>query len=243
VEDLSLPAQDIVQSREYKRTEARLRELFETIRVGPKRGALFPTPYEVFTKHCRDFYDKWREAQSISRILRELKTRVEYPNSKAEAMTKMLAYMGLVESIGVTLIDMVLIVLIANKREVHTRGPSTKHVTSFEQLGKLDLSYKMDFLKAEDIPLFAVFINREIRNVIAHLKFFVDGNGKIWRRTKRRSYPIDIDDAIAKFWEGVEAIEGIFEKIRLLEYLEKVQRRSSASLSSSFKVGKVNTTS
>lgn len=41
---------------------------------------------------------------------------------------KLLVYLGLVESLGVTLLNVTLVLLIASGEEVHTRGPYTKHV-------------------------------------------------------------------------------------------------------------------
>jgi len=211
---------EIMRSKGYRETEKKLQELFENIMTGPKRGAFFPTPYEAFRKHCKDFYLKWKETQNVSRILRYLKTRVSYPDKRIESMSKMLAYMGLIESLGVILIDMVLILLIANKREVHTRRPFIKHVATFDELANLDLKDKLDFLGTEGIHLFNEFINRDVRNDIAHLKFSISDSGEIQKRTRRGPKSINIDDEISKFWEGVDAIENIFKEIGLLGFVE-----------------------
>ena len=61
--------------------------------------------------------------------------------------------MGLVESLGVNLIDMVLMLLVANGREIHMKYP-IKHVESFEDLNKITLADKLDLLKDYKITLF-----------------------------------------------------------------------------------------
>ncbi len=209
--------QPIYESMEYRKAEAKLRTLFEPVKF-PRPGGETPTSHKLFLDHCKEFYNKWKEAQNISNILKNLKTEITYNDEKVKSMSKMLAYMGLVESLGVTLIEMVLFLLIINKREIHTRGHLIKHVTNFEELGQLDLSDKIEFLKSEGISLFNLFINREVRNIIAHLKFTINGSGEIRRKSNHSL--IDIDNFISKFWEGVNAIERIFTDIGLICFLE-----------------------
>lgn len=178
----------------------------------------FHPHYADFKQNCQEFKEKWEEAQKVSKILRGLKTRTRYPSLEYESMSKMLVYLGLVESLGVALADIVLILLIANEREVHTRGPLTKHVTKARELEKIDLAYKLDFLEDEGLDLFRKFINRDVRNHIAHLKFTIQDNGEI---RKRDGSPIDIDVNISRFWGGVDILMLVFEDIRLLKWLEK----------------------
>lgn len=176
----------------------------------------FHPHYADFQKNCQEFREKWGEARKVSRLLRGLKT-ADYPSLEYESMSKMLSYLGLVESLGVALADAVLILLIANEREVHTRGPMTKHVTKTRELEKIDLAYKLDFLEDEGLDLFARFIDRDVRNHIAHLKFTIQNNGKI---KKRDGSPINIDRNISRFWDGVDTLMLVFEDIGLLKWFE-----------------------
>jgi hypothetical protein len=125
----------------------------------------------------------------------------------------------LVESLGVTLADMVLILLIANEKEVHIRRPFTRHATRADELERLELVYKLDFIKSEGIGLFSKFINRGLRNDIAHLNFKIQEDGVIKRKNGQKT-PIDIDKAISTFWQGVNNLESLFKEIGYMKELK-----------------------
>lgn len=173
-----------------------------------------PTRYEIFKKNCKEFREKWEEAQKVSETLRDIKTvqELQHLPPKSQSMVKLLAYLGLVESLGVTLSDMVLILLIANEKEVHTRWPIAKHAATTSELEEINLAYKLDFLKAEGFGLFKKFINRKLRNKIAHLEFRILDNGEIRKKDKKQTR-IDIDKEISKFWSGVDTLKLVFEDI------------------------------
>jgi len=59
----------------------------------------------------------------MSDILRDLKATgvLGMLQPEARSMNKMLVYLGLVESLGVALIDTVLFLLVANGEEIHTK--------------------------------------------------------------------------------------------------------------------------
>jgi hypothetical protein len=171
-----------------------------------------------FKQNCKELGYKWEDAQKVSKILRGLKT-ARYMSREYESMSKMLAYLGLVESLGVAISDISLILLIANGKEVHTRGPMTKHVTKARQLDEIDLAYKIDFLKDEGLD-FGKFIDRDVRNHVAHLRFTIQEDGRIVRRD---GSPIDINAAITKFWTGVDTFMLVLEDIGFLKWFNELQ--------------------
>jgi len=173
-----------------------------------------------FRQNCRELIDKWEDAQKVSKILRGLKT-ANYESSEYESMSKMLSYLGLVESLGVAISDMTLILLIANGKEVHTRSPMTKHVTKARQLDEIDLIYKIDFLKDEGLD-FGKFIDRDVRNHVAHLRFTIQEDGRI---VKRDGSPIDINAAITKFWTGLDTFILALEDIGFLTWFKELQEQ------------------
>ena len=219
---------EIKESEDYKTTKKFLGPMFGNI-VSIKRKIDLTRPLEFaetfewhpnyldFKQNFQELKEKWEEARRVSKILRGLKT-IEYPSRKYESMSKMLSYLGLVESLGVTLADMVLILLIANGKEVHTRGPMTKHVTKTRELEKIDLTYKLAFLESEGLDIFRKFINTDVRNHIAHLKFTIENNGEIRKKDGSR---IDIDNNISRFWYGVDTLMVVFEDIGLLDWLRR----------------------
>ena len=180
-----------------------------------------------FRSISKEFYEKWQEAEEISEILRGLKSQVTYQSEKLKSMSKMLAYLGLVESLGTTLTDMALVMFIANGTEIHTRGAFTKHVRTLEELRDVDLNFKLDFLRNEKLNLFRTFLNRDDRNLIAHLKFKIQDNGEI---RKFDDSLIHIDDDITKFWDGADTLKLVFEDIGFLSYLRGQRRIPESEL-------------
>jgi hypothetical protein len=141
---------------------------------------------------------------------------------KAQSMMKMLVYLGFVESLGVTLIDMVLFLLIANGKEMHiSRGGGIKHVSTLKELKTLKLAYKLDFLKRHELDFFGKPINRYLRNQIAHLSFSIEEDGTIRASS---GHEVNIDDSIASFWSSVSEITLIFGGSLFTKFLEQAAR-------------------
>lgn len=220
--------EELRQSMDYKKTRKILKDLFVNItKVRTKVGSTLPLeyvyypPYQVFKKNCKEMWTKWKEAQRISRILRGLKSQVEYPNDELKSMSHMLAYLGLVESLGVTMMDLALLFLIANGRELHTRGYPTKHVETFEELEKVwDYDYKLNFLDSSGVTIFKKkIVDKRIRDDIAHLKFTIEKNtGKI---RDRGNNTIDIKEKISNFWEGIDIVNLVLEDIGFVGWLKQ----------------------
>jgi hypothetical protein len=192
---------------DYDKTEKTLRKLLmhSSLEFWDMRGGLA---------------DLWDSSGETSLNLQHLKAGayVESLPPKSKPMIKMLVYLGLVESLGTTFIDMALMLLIANGKEMHTRGPYIKHVTSLRELRKLDLAYKLHFLKSYGLPLFQNMVNRELRNDIAHLKFKIDDEGTT--RDSKGSL-VDIDNVIQTFWKTILDIQTIFDEIGFTKWLSQ----------------------
>lgn len=212
------------QSGDYKKTRAIFDYLLlkSPIEYPRKRGLqVVPTPAEIYEENCVQLYEKWKKSERLSKILRGLKTQVEYPSITYESMSKLLVYLGLVESLAVTLMDMALILLIATGKAVHTRGPFAKHIVKFRELEeqKIPLDDKLVFLEHEGLNLFKKFVDSKLRNQIAHLKLTIQENGVI---KDKGNNEIKIDDRISKFWEGVDILKLVFRDSGFLERLEQI---------------------
>ena len=181
-----------------------------------KQGSLL-TPHELFQKNCVDIYEKWKEIAELSNIFGDTKRDVKYSTEKHKSIGKMLSLVGLVESLGNTLADMLLFLFIANGKIVHTRSPQIKHVSSFFELTQLDLDYKLDLLKEENVSVISKILNLDLMSFIADLKFSVDENGII---SDRRNNVIQIDQHIADFWDGVDTLTILFEDLEFPRWLE-----------------------
>jgi hypothetical protein len=178
---------------------------------------LLPAPHEFFQKNCVDIYEKWKEIAELSNILGDMKRDVKYSTEKHKSIGKMLSFMGLVESLGNALADMLLILFIANGKAVHTRFPYVRHVNSFFELKQLDLDYKLYLLKGENVSVISKILNLDLRNVVADLEFSVDENGII---TDHGNNIIQIDQHIADFWDGVDTLMILFEDLEFPRWLE-----------------------
>lgn len=165
----------------------------------------------------------WKKSRETSDTLKDLKVArvLQELSPKAKSMSKLLVYLGLVESIGTTLIDLVLMLLIANGEEMHiTRGPGIKHVSTPKELRKLDLAYKLYFLESHQLGYFAKLIDRNLRNDIAHLKFEIEENGAIRDSNKNVR---NIDDVISNFWARVYTIISFFDDFKFRDCWKKRQ--------------------
>jgi len=205
-------------SVEYKESQRILRDLFGSVYQLKPKGVPFPAVVELAQENCRDLLEKFEEAERMSGILRNLKTEqiVGQLPPESSSMIKMLVYLGLVESLGVTLADIVLMLLIANGEDVHTRGPFTRHIKSFKELGEVELGYKLELLEQANLGIFQKILGREIRNNVAHLKFRIGEDGSI---QGMGGNPINIDDALHKFWISVYRIMMILEEIGFMKWI------------------------
>jgi hypothetical protein len=218
------PSHDEIESlkrtEDYQHTKKKIERLSLVLGVHPDVANIYPSRYLQFRNMLPEALKKHTESVEMSRILREVKSQIEHDNLQRESMNKMLGYLGLVESLGVSYADIVLTLSIASGSDLHTKGTATKHVTSFEDLQTLDLNYKLDFLEKEiGLPIFKTMINRTYRNYIAHLNFRIDTSGTI--RDNGNSQ-IAIDDAISSFWKCVDILELVFQDINLWQKLKEV---------------------
>jgi len=164
--------------------------------------------------------DSWDRSSETSQILQYLKIG-EYARllpPKTQSMAKMLTYLGLVESLGITFTDIALMLLIMNGKEMHTRLPFIKHVTSLRELQEVNLAYKQHFLKAYELDPFLELVNRKLRNKIAHLKFKIEENGTIKLYNNKI---VDIDKVLEEFWKTFFEIIEIFDEIGFTNWLSK----------------------
>ena len=217
----------IRQSDSYKSTKPILDKLItNTLKLTDKIGYL-PTAYQIFENNCIDFHKKWLEGVSVANILRGLKTEVAYPTPKHQAMSKMLAFMGLVESLGVTMADMLLILAIANGKEVHTRDRYIRHVRTFKELAKVDWEYKRFFLDNEGFEIINSILNLNMRDNIAHLHFKIAETGEI--RDTTGNNPINIDLEINNFWVAIDTLFILFLDLGLLNWLDETEKRNQVN--------------
>jgi len=214
----------------YKQTRERIKGIELAIHSIPEYKG-FLSYGRIMRNNFAKCYEKWLESERISRILRDIKTRDEFNcfRPESQSMIKMLVYLGLVESVGVTLMDIILLMLVANGKEIHTRGAHAKHVETFEDLESIwDLDYKLSFLDSVEISIFREkIINKDLRDKIAHLRFKIQDDGTIQKKDNGYNF-VDVDNEISEFWDGVDTINLIFEELRVWEKLSQFYEEDKA---------------
>jgi hypothetical protein len=129
-----------------------------------------------------------------------------------------------VESIGNTVTDIIVMILVANGIDFHVESvhstPRIRHVNSIEDLDKnrVPLTAKLNFLRDNQISVFPSVVDSELRNKIAHMDFEIRRN-QIWIKGKPGS------EVVTLAWcRLITAIETV-EKLRLTretdEFFEK----------------------
>jgi hypothetical protein len=177
--------------------------------------------FELLWDNKDDLLVSWNKSKEASEALKDMKAQeaLNVLPPKSKALTKLFAYLGLVESLGVTLMDMALMLCIANGKEMHTyKGGGIMHISTLKDLRKLNLSYKIEFLKANKLGFVGGVVNNDLRNDIAHLKFLVEENGEV-RGSNGRT--VNIDDTLTDFWKRVGEIIHIFDHIEFLPFIQQ----------------------
>lgn len=202
----------------YIKTKEIIERISMVLDIHPDLANIYPSRYLQFEKMWADAFKKLEESREISSILRAVKSQADDGNPQLKSMNQMLGYLGLVESLGVSFADIILMLAIASGNDLHTRGSYTKHVSSFKELEDLDLSQKLDFLvKVLGLSIFETMIDRNLRNIIAHLKFKIESDGRIIDNGNNQ---VLVEEKIGGFWKSVDILELIFEDTHLWEKLK-----------------------
>lgn len=132
--------------------------------------------YEAFRRTVQKSLPRIEQASEIT-----IKLDDDYKKVKSELYATF-SYLGFVESLGNTTVDMVVLLLIANGIDFHIecqhRTPRMIHATKIEDLERerVSLTTKLNFLRDNGLKVFTSLIDTKLRNKIAHMKFEVRGN-------------------------------------------------------------------
>jgi len=151
--------------------------------------------YQVFKENAIEFHRRNKRAWEIYRAVSELK-RSPHQNEKQESLKKLFAYLGRAESLGVTLIDMAVLLLIANGYDFHIeseRMPRIRHAFTFKDIERVSTTAKLNFLRDHNMRTLSKMVDTKLRNMIAHLSFTIDDQGTI---INERGRIIDIDSKL-----------------------------------------------
>ena len=183
--------------------------------------------YHIMKKNANGFKERMGKAADLAEVIIQTESVIsKVSKPKVESLMKMFQYLGYVESIGVTLIDMFILLLIANGHQLHVerlRGwPRILHVSSFKELEHANLASKLGFLEMNGMENVVKLIDRNLRNDIAHFNFSIDDKGKI--DTSHRK-DLDINENLIKLKVYLLYIDALLKKHGFLKWLTQIQSR------------------
>jgi hypothetical protein len=130
--------------------------------------------FQRFKENFIYFHKKYEKKLEIFKLF--LKTK----EVSLETMGKiylLFTYLGAVESVGNTLVDILVMLLVANGVDFHIEcrytTPRIKHATSIKELENewIPLTTKLNFLEENGMKKLKSIIDSRLRNDIAHLNF------------------------------------------------------------------------
>jgi hypothetical protein len=141
-----------------------------------------------------------------------------YGNHKTQAIfIDASTYLLETELIGTAYIDRVLLLLIGKGFDFHLEPDFnhryTRHAKSLEDLQgpSLPLATKIDFLEANGVPFFSKWIDRQLRNKIAHLDYTIE-NDCFYVNKEGKKKRVSLFDKLQTFNEYYNAVTSFFEK-------------------------------
>lgn len=164
-----------------KELEPILIEIFSLAKLNPKRQKL----KKAIHKWQKTFNNALLIGGKVS-SLQAVQINSKHP--ELSPIIKMFMYLGLVESLGVAIINFIMLLLIARGSDFHIERfydvPRIIHAETLEDLQttSISLSSKLEFLKSNKLTRTSKLVNRDLRNKIAHLKLNkndIDDNGVI----------------------------------------------------------------
>jgi hypothetical protein len=181
--------------------------------------------YKFMKKNAKGFEDRMGKAANLVEIIIQTESAMSKVSElKVKSLMKMFQYLGYVESVGVTLIDMFVLLLIANGHQLHVERlrnwPRILHVSSFKELKHTNLASKLGFLELNEMNNIAKLINRNLRNDIAHINFSIDDKGKIDTSHKNN---LDVNKHLIELKIRVIYIDALFKEHKFLEWLKQIQ--------------------
>ena len=129
--------------------------------------------YELFKKSYKHFQREFNHALKYATLFANYSGLP--PNvspSLKDTVYALFSHVVLVESLGNHLLNMIVMLLVANGRDFHIhKGPRIEHLNRIEELDKIPLGRKVFFLKDNNIKELTRLVNTTLRNRISHLKF------------------------------------------------------------------------
>lgn len=200
---------------------------FDFLVTGIKTCGKSSAQYMQFKKDAGYLYERLLRAEEFAGDIARMK--VETAETRHSLLIKMFGYLGLVESVGVAMINFSVVLLIVNGYNFHIdsrhASPRVRHATSIKDLEdeRVSLGARFGFLEQNGLgflPEMMGFPSKRkrsrynLRNTVAHLNFRVDENGKIYYKETNRE--IDIDSEYGE--ELLQKLDKLIKEIKNQNY-------------------------
>jgi len=234
------------------RTEADMTSILDILEKDPDftdiKSELDPLIYEIFKlaktnpkyvqfKKCLDDWNKRfatvfpiaGTVDSLQRLtVQPIFKEEEKENRRLKTVIGLFRYLGLVESLGTQIVDLSLLLLVANGHDFHVEreheAPRIVHATSLSDLENSSLGVKIKFLERCNLKKSTKLIDKDLRNSIAHLNFKINDDGTLSARSReKKKKNIDIYQKISEFYGKYLMLFHIFGEIQQHVFAEKFE--------------------
>ena len=177
--------------------------------------------YKKFGESAPQLSNSVMKTNQIGRDLTELQFIMNTKDIalKYKGLMAAFSYLLRVEIIATFFIDLTLLLLIDERVCLHLDPDDNhkfvRHASSLEDIESTSLSLyrKIDFLETNKITLFEDYIDRELRNKIAHGNFIVEEDGKFYTiSAKGNKNEIDLKKKLLQLDDFIEAILQVFSE-------------------------------
>lgn len=129
--------------------------------------------YELFKRAYKRFQSEFNQALKYGqRFARYSALPTDASPSLKDTVYALFSHVVLVESLGNSLLDMIVMLLVANGKDFHiNRGKGIGHINKIGELHNVSLGRKVFFLKDNGITKLTKFVNTTLRNKVSHLEF------------------------------------------------------------------------
>jgi len=171
--------------------------------------------FELYKEAYNYFREKFKEKRGILQSI--FCEDIEFSKLK-DKLYLLFFYLGAIESVGNSIVDMLVLLLVANGRDFHIecrsyRTPKIRHVYSIrEDLEKewVPLGTKLSFLSENGIEKISRIIDSDLRNAIVHLKFEIKENRLI---VKGEAAEIKILVGLRRLFVVINTVEAVMNKV------------------------------
>lgn len=158
----------------------KIRSELQPFLTGIRNADVNSREYKLFKAAFSGFKERHEHTQEIQGYpLRGLFAKTHVVK---DSIQWMFSYIGLVESLGTALADVLIMLLVANGIDFHiersSKFPRIKHALTMKDLEDewVPLAVKLNFLRENGISTLSSIVDAKTRNDIAHMRFKVTGN-------------------------------------------------------------------